>query len=215
MKRPPVIATVVVALAVSAMIALGVWQLNRAGEKEALIARFTANRRLSPRAFPALAPVPDDAMFRVSSVNCLRVTGWRVEGGATPTGQPGYRHIAECATSGAEGPGALVDMGISADPGFKPAWAGGHVDGIVTTEPDHRSLIGRLFARSTPLRPMLVADRPAPNLAASSPPDPSAIPNNHRGYAVQWFLFSAVALVIYALALQRRGSGSIPQTPPR
>ncbi len=208
MKRPPVIATAVVALAVSAMIALGVWQINRAAEKDALIARFTANRRLPPRAFPLLAPVPDDAMFRISSVNCLRVTGWRVEGGSTPSGQPGYRHIAECATAGAEGPGALIDMGIAADPGFKPRWSGGIVDGIVTTEPDHRSLIGRLFARSTPLRAMLVADKPAPSLAASSPPDPAGIANNHRAYAVQWFLFAGVALVIYALALRARRSGA-------
>jgi surfeit locus 1 family protein len=30
------------------------------------------------------------------------------------------------------------------------------------------------------------------------------IPNNSFAYAIQWFLFAATALVIYALALRRR-----------
>ncbi len=195
----PVIATVIVALSVSAMIALGVWQLQRAGEKEALMTRLAANASLPLRAFPVLAPVPDDALFRKASVMCIRVTGWRTEGGGA-----GYRHIAECATSGAEGPGALVDMGVSADPAFKPVWAGGLVNGTITTEPDRSSLIGRLFTRETPLRPMLVADTPAPGLKASATPTAASLPNNHRGYAVQWFLFALVAAVVFAVAVRGR-----------
>ncbi len=207
MKRLPVFATIIVTIAVLAMIALGVWQLQRAGEKDALITRFAANRNHPPRAFPLLAPVPDDAMFRISRVTCLRVVSWRVEGGQTPSGRAGYRHIASCATAGAEGPGALIDMGISPDPAFRPQWTGGAVDGIITTEPEHRSLLGRVFGSSMPLRPMLVADRPAPGLAASNPPDPSGVPNNHRGYAVQWFLFATVALLIFAVAVRGRKPG--------
>jgi surfeit locus 1 family protein len=204
MKKIPIVATVLVAIAVTAMVALGVWQLQRAGWKDALIARYAANRNLPPIAYPALAPVRDDAMFRKAQVNCLSVKGWTVEGGSTPSGQPGYRHIAACMTSGAEGPGALIDMGISADPKFVPAWTGGIVDGLITTEPEHRSLLGRMFEKTVPLRPMLVADRPAPGLAASAPPSTEGITNNHIAYAVQWFLFAGIALVIYALALRRR-----------
>jgi cytochrome oxidase assembly protein ShyY1 len=203
MKRLPVVATLVVSLAVAAMIALGVWQLQRRGEKEALIARYTANLNLAPMTYPELAPVPPGAMFRKAQVHCLRVASWRTEGGRTPGGQAGYRHIASCVT-GAEGPGALIDMGVSADPAQKLAWNGGIVDGLITTEPSHESLIGRLFGRAMPLRPMLVADVPAPGLAASTPPDPAAIPNNHLAYAVQWFVFAGVALLIYGLALRRR-----------
>jgi cytochrome oxidase assembly protein ShyY1 len=131
------------------------------------------------------------------------VSSWRTEGGRTPGGQAGYRHIASCVT-GAEGPGALIDMGVSADPAQKLGWNGGIVDGLITTEPSHKSLIGRLFGRTMPLRAMLVADVPAPGLAASTPPDPSVIPNNHLAYAVQWFIFAGVALLIYVLALRRR-----------
>jgi surfeit locus 1 family protein len=209
-KRLPVVATIIVVIAVAAMITLGGWQLQRAGDKEALIARFAANRTLGPRAFPGLAPIPDDAMFRKSGVNCLRVVSWTVEGGQTPSGKAGYRHIASCATAGAEGPGALIDMGVAADPAFKPGWAGGQVDGIITTEPEHRSLLGRAFGKSIPLRPMLVADKPAPGLAASNPPDPAGVPNNHRSYAVQWFLFALVALVVFGMAVLQRGKTGQP-----
>lgn len=203
MKRLPVIATLIVGLAVAAMIALGVWQLQRRGEKEALIVRYTANLNLPPMAYPERAPVPPEAMFRKAQVHCLRVASWRPEGGRTPGGQAGYRHIANCVT-GAEGPGALIDMGVSADPAQKLTWNGGIVDGLITTEPSHESLIGRVFGHPAPLRPMLVADVPAPGLAASTPPDPAAVPNNHLAYAVQWFVFAGVALLIYALALRRR-----------
>ncbi len=203
MKRLPIIPTTLVLIAVVAMIALGVWQLQRRVEKEALIAQLSANRGLPPTAYPAQAPVANEAMFRKSSVTCLRVTGWRVSGGATPTGQGGYRHIAECRT-GAEGPGALIDMGVAANPAFKPDWRGGTVDGLITTEPNQSSLIGKAFGTAPPLRPMLVADVPAPGLAASAPPSPAGSSNNHLAYAVPWFLFAGVALVIYGIALRRR-----------
>jgi len=203
-KRIPLVSTLVVIAAVVMMIGLGVWQLQRARWKEVLIARYAQNMQLGTTAFPVTGPVPDAAMFRKSRVHCLTVADWRVEGGRTPTGRAGYRHIAECKT-GAEGQGALIDMGVAADPQFKPGWNGGIVDGLITTEPQHASLIGQLFSSAPVLRPMLVADVPAKGLAASAPPDPAAITNNHRGYAVQWFVFAAIAAVIYALALKRRG----------
>jgi surfeit locus 1 family protein len=36
-------------------------------------------------------------------------------------------------------------------------------------------------------------------------PDPRDLPNNHFSYAVQWFLFAATALVIYGIAVWKRG----------
>ena len=35
-------------------------------------------------------------------------------------------------------------------------------------------------------------------------PSMDAIPNNHRFYAVQWFLFAAMAALIYFLAVRKR-----------
>ena len=58
--------------------------------------------------------------------------------------------------------------------------------------------------------PRLVADPPLAGLQANARPDPSDIPNNHLSYAVQWFLFAATALVIYAIALRKRLAAKPP-----
>jgi surfeit locus 1 family protein len=203
MKRLPVVSTVLVAIAIAAMIGLGVWQLQRAHWKDALLAKYSINLTRPATMFPRTGPVPDDAMFRLSQVNCLRVAQWRVTGGRTATGKAGYRHIAACVT-GAEGQGALIDMGMATDPRVKPDWTGGIIDGRVTTEPDQTSLVGKLFGQGPVLRPMLVAAKPAPGLTASAPPRTDDVPNNHLAYAVQWFLFAGVALAIYVIALRRR-----------
>ena len=203
LRQLPLIPTVVVAIAVAAMIGLGIWQIDRAGEKQELIVLYRANLDKPAMAFPTIGPVPRDAMFRRSSVTCLDVVRWRVEGGRAAKGPSGSRYIAECRT-GAEGPGALIDLGVSQDPAVKPRWAGGVATGMITTEPDHTSLIARLFDGGTVLAPMLISDVPAAGLRASARPSPDTVPNNHRSYAVQWFLFAAAALIIYVLALRKR-----------
>lgn len=205
-QRWPVISSIVVAAAVAVMIALGVWQIERAGEKEALLALYAANLAKPPVAFPAIAPVPDAAMFRTSTVNCLEVTGWRTIGGTSPDGTTGFRQLAEC-RRGAEGPGFVADMGLLEDPQAKPAWTGGPVTGIVTREPVPGGLWARLTGTLAVPRPMIVAATPAPGLLPSSPPDPSGIDNNHIAYAVQWFLFAGIAVVIFVLAVRRKRRG--------
>lgn len=199
----PLLPTIVVAFAVAAMIALGLWQLNRVGEKNAQVALYRANQDRPPIAFPAMPPVPDAALFRRSSANCLQPASWRVEGGVARNGRSGFRQIADCRT-GAEGPGLLVDMGVSFDPQAKPSWTGGPVEGVVTTEPGRQSFLARAFGPDAVVRPMLVATTPAPGLQPSAPPDPSGVPNNHFFYAMQWFFFAAAAAIIYALALRKR-----------
>jgi cytochrome oxidase assembly protein ShyY1 len=56
----------------------------------------------------------------------------------------------------------------------------------------------------------LVAATPPPGLQPSALPSTAAISNNHRLYAVQWFLFAAIALVIYVLALRKRARARPP-----
>lgn len=209
--RWPLIPTILVALAILAMIGLGVWQLQRRADKAALLAVYQQNlgKAIS---FPELAPVPDEALFRRSSVNCLRVTGWRIEGGRAADGSTGYRRIAECAT-GAEGPGALVDVGISREPQGGQTWRGGLVAGRITTEPVKSSLLSSLIGARVPPRPLLVATAPAPGLAASAPPSPVDIPDNHLAYAFQWFAFAAIAALIYWFALRHRSRVAPPPPP--
>src|SRR3546814_16021992 len=108
-RRWPLVPTLIVAAAILAMIALGVWQLQRKGEKEALIALYERNRTMSATvAYPALPPVPDAMLFRQSSVPCLEPVRWATRRGNDRRGKSGIRQVAAC-RPGAEGPGGLVD----------------------------------------------------------------------------------------------------------
>jgi hypothetical protein len=202
-RRWPVIPTILVLAAAAAMVALGIWQLQRKGEKEALIALYERNRAMSSLVtYPKLPPVSDAFLFRKSSTVCLEVVKWDPRGGTDRKGQTGIRMIADCRT-GAEGPGVLIDVGIAND-FTPPAWKGGTVQGTIVPGPEQPTLIQRLTGKAVPARAMLVADAPAPGLRASEAPSGGDVPNNHLAYAVQWFFFAAIALIIYVLAVRRR-----------
>ena len=210
----PVIPTLIVALAIAAMIGLGIWQLDRRGQKEAMIARYAGNSALSVMAFPR-PPVGDEHLFRRASAMCLEVTGWSEQAGRAENGAKGWRHIAECRT-GVEALTTKFDMGVSTAPGVVPVWKGGEVTGSITQAPDSTPLIASLFGKRSPRPLMLVSETPAPGLAESARPDPSSVPNNHLAYAVQWFLFALAAAVIYILALRwRERKAASPSTPPQ
>ena len=214
MKRVvPIVPTIIVALAVLMMVRLGFWQLHRLHEKEALLARYSANAAKPPSPFAALFPIGDDDLYRRTSAYCLNVVKWQAEAGRASDDTPGWRHIASCRT-GAEGPGITVDMGVSAD-AVAPAWTGGGVSGRLTQAPNGQSLAARLFRRPAVAAPMIVSDAAAPGLKPTAQPNPSDIPNNHLAYAVQWFLFAAVALIIYAIALWQRARKVALPPPPR
>lgn len=201
MKHFPLLATILVGLAIAVMIALGFWQIQRLHEKEALLARYAANRALPPIAFPRI-PVDDSLLFRRASAFCLEPVSIKAEGGHDAKGDAGWRQIAQCRT-GAEGPGFAVQIGVATAVDAKPSWKGGEVSGYITHAPDHQPLIASLFSHR-PDTLMLVADKPAPGLQANPAADLSSVPNNHLAYAVQWFLFAGVAAVIYTIALRRR-----------
>ena len=206
-RRVPIVPTIVVALAALLMVRLGVWQLHRLGEKQALIARYAGNLGKPPLSFAAMFPVREDELYRRSSAFCLEVTGWKAEAGRGADDRPGWRHIAFCRT-GAEGPGIAVDMGVSRLSAPPTGWRGGPVRGRITWVPSNAPLVARLFATPAPPSPMIVSEVAAPGLRPSAQPDPSAIPNNHFSYAIQWFLFAATAVTIYAIALWQRARGA-------
>lgn len=193
-RRLPVLPTIVVIAAVSVLIGLGVWQLQRASWKERLLARYAQAETMPPIAFPTV-PLHEDQLplFRHATGVCLGVVGVRAIGGENHAGEPGYVHVLDCAT-GAEGPGMSVEVGWSKDPNAKVNWAGGLVSGIIV--PDRRSRM-RLVAAGAP-----------PGLEPSKTPDVSTAsavtPAGHRGYAASWFALALIALVIYALALRKR-----------
>ena len=198
-RRLPLAATISVATAVVIMIGLGVWQLQRAEDKKALLARYAAAQNLPPIAFPTLPLGEDLPLFRHATGICLRPVGKRAVAGANAAGETGYVHIVDC-TTGAEGPGMSVEVGWSKDPNATVNWSGGPVSGVIA--PDRRSRM-RLVAATAPrgLEPSRV-----PDVRSASPVSPAG----HYGYAATWFSLAVVALIIYVLALRRRRPRETP-----
>nr|WP_315458749.1 SURF1 family cytochrome oxidase biogenesis protein [uncultured Sphingorhabdus sp.] len=189
MKRWPILPTILVALAIATMIGLGVWQLQRKSEKDALLVRYEAATGLPEVTWPSI-PDPDALpLFRRSALMCVRAIKIEAVSGVNTAGDAGFAHVASCQTGGAEGPGARVAIGWSERP-QSPKWAGGAVRGIIA--PDGRQLI------------KLVSTDPIAGLQQLAAPSPAQIPNNHLLYAIQWFIFAFAALVIYILAVRKR-----------
>lgn len=191
-RRIPIFSTLVVLGAVAVMIALGLWQLERRDWKEALIKRQAAAVLLSSEAsWPAAAKDVDATMFRRATLNCLSAGPSAPMAGHNAEGETGWAQVVECAL--ADGGQAPVVLGWSRDPQPR-SWAGGEVRGIIAPGVNNA--------------PRLVADPPLAGLAANARPDPATIPNNHFSYAMQWFFFAGVALMIYALAVRKRLAGA-------
>lgn len=188
-RRLPLIPTIIVALAVAAMIALGIWQLRRAAWKDDLIATYRAAEGQPAITWPSAPSSAAPPLFRRATGHCLEITGWRQSAGSNRKGESGFAFLADCRT-GLEGPGMTVEAGWSKNPQAKPSWTGGPVSGRIA--PDARQ------------RMRLVADTGLGGLEAVAAPSIEAIPNNHLAYAVQWFLFALMALVIYGLALRQK-----------
>jgi len=194
-RRVPVLPTLIVLIAVGIMIGLGFWQLGRLHQKEAELAQLAANLQSPAAAFP------DDRfdqsfLFRRAILDCRAPKNFTTEG----AGKAGYRIIATCSS------GAQVQLGTTNDLRARVSWGGGLVEGSIGQVPDSRPLLVTA-SDHTPRELMLIAGEPVAGLAANPPRSLAEIPNNHLSYAVQWFLFAGIALVIYALALRKRLKG--------
>lgn len=189
MRRIPFLATLVVLLAVAAMLSLGVWQIHRLHEKEALIARYArAHSDSTEIDWPVRSEMAQDQLYRRARLTCVNASAHSSMAGRSRAGALGMAQTVRCPVPG--GAAALVVLGWSARPNAATAWAGGEIHGVIAPGP------------------RLVADPPVAGLQANAVPDPSEIPNNHLSYAVQWFLFAGTALVIYAIAIFRRARKS-------
>jgi cytochrome oxidase assembly protein ShyY1 len=192
-RRLPVVPTIVVAAAVAIMIALGIWQIKRAHENELQLAQYKAASKLPPISYPTApfeGPLP---LFRYATGFCQKIVGQRAAEGRNRTGEVGWAQIVDCAT-GAEGPGMSVEVGWSKDPNAKVNWSGGPVSGVIVRDRVHRI---RLVAASAP-----------PGLQPAGVPSAETAvmvsPSRNRFYALEWFSFAAIALIIYGLAVRNR-----------
>lgn len=184
MNRLPVIPTLLVTISAITMIGLGIWQLERADEKAALISRYSdAQTQLTRADWPVSQEAVDDALYRQATVNCAKVLSIDGAAGTSASGAKGWAHTARCILD--TGSPARVALGFSRAP-QGPDWSGGEASGTIAPGP------------------RLVADPPLAGLDPLAAPDPKDIPNNHLAYAGQWFFFALTALVIFILAVRRK-----------
>ncbi len=187
-RRLPVLPTIIVLIAIGVMVRLGVWQLDRKEQKEALLARYQSAQAMSADvAWPRDAAEADNLLYRHARIDCATVVAATTKSGANAEGKAGIAHYVSCLQP--DGSKADVVLGWSIDPEPRE-WGGGEVAGVIAPGP------------------RLVADPPLIGLDANARPDPSDLPNNHLSYAVQWFLFAGMALAIYALAVRKRLAGA-------
>lgn len=186
-RKWPLIPTLVVLAAVATMVALGVWQLQRAQWKEGLLDRFRRAQAMSSAVEWPDAPAEyERTLYRHARITCAEVSGIDATAGRSAEGQSGWAHVAHCRLP--DGRAADVAIGWSREP-RSPVWSGGEVGGFIGPAGEGVRL---------------VAAPAQAGLAQLAAPDPNDLPNNHLAYAFQWFFFAATALVIYWLALRRR-----------
>lgn len=221
----PWILTVVVALGLALLIALGVWQVRRLAWKEGLIAAADGAAAAPPVDLGRLSALPDPEFHRVVTGCDMRNRPY-VELQTIHDGQPGVRLISQCR-------GWLVDMGfvpesVSARPSASnvpaadvrppPVWTAqvraADRPGPMAAPPSN----GRFFARDgaamgkalglpgTPPPWVLYAETsPLPEWEALQPaPPPVAFSNNHLGYALTWFGLAITLIGFYVALLRRR-----------
>jgi surfeit locus 1 family protein len=206
MNRLPIVPSLLVALAVAAMIALGIWQLQRAQWKEALLAQYAAAAAMPAVDLDPLldgrAPLPP-LSFRRALVTCRADdVAPEVRAGRSAGDVPGQAYYVPCRPGAAGLAGRLrINAGWAPRPDAVRRLS---LDGLVA---------GRLGAAGEDGPVTLTAATAAPPLAPSHAPSLETIPNNHRFYALQWFCFAAAALVIYVLALRGRRRPNLPPEP--
>ena len=184
--RVPIVPTIFVAAAIATMIALGIWQLGRKDEKEALIARAEQSLAMSAEVeYPRDADALQEVLYRRTTIACGSATGGTTTAGTSARGEKGVAQRVTCNL--ADGTPVTVDLGFSRDPA-PVDWSGGEVRGTIAPG-------GRI-----------VASEPIAGLEPLASPDPRDLPNNHLAYAGQWFFFALTALVIYVLALRRKAT---------
>ena len=176
------------------MIGLGIWQLQRARWKEALLARYAQAEKLPPIAWPTV-PLRDDQLplFRHATGVCLRIVGQRAVGRREPRRRarlcPDRRLRDRRRRAGDERRGRLVE--------------GPEREGQLDRRPGQRD------HRARPADPACGWLRQArrPGFEPSAPPSLASDPQQPSLLCAQWFAFAAIALIIYGLALRKRLKG--------
>lgn len=196
-------------LGTAVLITLGVWQLQRLEWKHAILAEIDARMAAAPVGLPADPDPARDRFLPVTATGTITDEELDVLVSVKGTG-PGYRIISAFETD--DDRRILLDRGFVRDdrkdaprppvPGVTVTgnlhWPD-EVDGYTPATDTARNI---WFARDVPAmadalgtEPLMIILRttsePAPAVAPL-PLDSAGIPNDHLGYAIQWFGLAAV-----------------------
>lgn len=209
------------ALGLAFLLGLGTWQVQRHFWKQEILAEMEARLTDSPVALPA---APDPARHRYLAVELSgRLTGdeLRVMASQREAG-PGYRLIAAFETD--QSRRIMVDRGFipAADAeDLRPAVEASITGNLhwpreadfFTPDPDDGLWFARdvgPMARELGAEPVLVVLRTTSEVAPPAQPvplDTSAVPDNHRNYAITWYLLAlswAVMTGVFVWRIRQR-----------
>lgn len=175
------------------LVGLGTWQLQRMTWKTGVLASLSAGRNM-PLLDAGAGPLPEGLEFRHVRliISCPEQEPYGKIGYA-PDGRTGYSVVLRC-HAGAE----MIEV----DAGWGP-------------RPDSWKQASGLWKEAAPTSGILIASArdniryqlvvdtaPAP-LLPSTPPIVENIPNNHFAYAMQWYGFALMLVVIWGVYVHR------------
>lgn len=225
--RFPVVLTVLAVLLLGALLALGVWQVQRMQWKEGLITGAEAAADLPPLPLAEVLKV-ENPEFRRAILTCHGLSAAPyVELQSIENSDAGVRLVSACAVEG--GPILLVDRGfVAADISARPSVKADDtmpvvITGVLRRSPAPSALtpppagnhfygrdaeaMARALKVEGPISPFTVFATTSTNpdwqaLKPSAPP--AAFTNNHLGYALTWFGLAAALIAFYVVLLRRR-----------
>lgn len=192
-KGLPLFPTLILLVMLPVLLALGKWQLDRRVWKHALLERLGEAATL-PATDLAGHAIPEDFLFRHVGIN-VECPPQKVDGHAARNLQerPGFGYTIRCRAMGDQtvtlviGWGERVDGYLKAESAIPTSIY--HAAGTVTSvEADSATLL---------------LSNPIPPLEAVQPPDLHSVSDNHLLYAIQWFAFALILVIIYALYVQK------------
>jgi len=232
LRRPTWFAVALTVVGVLVFVRLGVWQLDRAGEKDELLRRFAASAAAGVEDFGMIAETPPvDRYPRLDLRGTFVSDHVYLLDDQTHAGQVGVHAYAPFAPDG-KSRWLLVDLGFlpkerGANPRLPPLPTGEtRVRGLYVPPPGvgirmggnplpaqqgaEKSMvyvdlgeIGVDLGRSLYPRVLLLDPDPATLYARDWTPG-FMPPARHRAYAFQWFTFAFAALVIFVLLHRKR-----------
>lgn len=171
------------------LVGFGIWQLQRMQWKQALLADLAAASTRPLTDLGGNAPPPGMQFRQVRLTVFCPPQAPDASIGHGPHGQSGWSHLLTCT---AEGEPVRINVGWS------PQLLEEHYPGGTRTVTGILVESGHPAARYT-----LVADMAAEPLLPSAPPSVDTIPDNHLSYALQWFSFAAILLLVWGAYVMR------------